>query len=573
MGRQRGGSVTLNYEFSAEDLLDRFSDTYFEKHDIELSPGIYEALYKFLHVGEDKGLSPSNNNTWFWFNQEDNEYTPRLLLEDKYLNFDEIEKRLYNALSKKENGVFQERNGVEHRVRPYVMHFAKPNYIFREEKEKIFHNIVPALNPFIRKVSSNPVEWKLYIRIDGRAEETVYTSNQSEPKNAIVELIKKYADTNQNLGDQGQVSGCSQGGRPITDMSKIHLLQTNDKLIMHIENQRLSVYYAEKQKKGNNERIGEEWKFHPHNLTEFLPSTYYEKQFKKLYMEIQKKLDAIKDDPHFNYTMLPDGFFHIHVGYIPNEEAILLTVHGLAEINWKSEENGKKFSEYIYENNKGRYSRKREKSIERNNFPGHLNSESNRADAEVKHYVNLRKGHNAYILVKPNTSHHPLYRFSDETQTGNPFFLFPDYRTNVMMVEYGIPMASPFALDNNAFALTKYDINHMLNKGIQLCSSGGSCKFCNLNSDIPVDGMAQDFQRNITKLIRASSNPITKNNLQGWKNRVMQAKANGKVSILNSYNPAPIAVSQATATNNNKNNNNYNLTRLVARRKTRKNRH
>ena len=552
--RQKGGAFTLQsgQTMTAEDLLDRFSNSYLEKHSITLPQSIYNSISRFLYIGEDRGLDELYLNGWFWFNKQDNEggeqgfvnaktkqaaaNLPPLMLEDTYLNFEGIEDRVYHKLTKIEGA----RNK---RGKPVYGVSVPTAYVIKntEDKEKPF----PAYKPFIKKENNS---WVLYYIKDSTPISTNLKSNKTDPKEAITELISEYIGVNGT--DEYQLSGFSEKGAYISDASKINNLMTNSKLIIQTSNDYLKVYYAEAM---NTQET--EWQFHPHNLTNFLPSTYYENQFKLLYSMISKRLDELKVSKHHKFLQIPDNFFHIHVSNIPNESTILLTIHAVAEITYRPGSNQERnFKNYTYKNKNGTYELHREKTIE--NMPN-LNMENSRSsNAERLRYKNIRKDHSAYILLKPGVTKHSLYKLSNKNQFGNPFF----NPTSQTIISFGTYLNS-FALNSAAFATTKFDINHIKNKGVILTNSGARCSiFCD-DKYYKKGENNKTIKHQFEDIFKSSSNPISMSNLKTYQQELVQQLRNitGEDYNLNDN------------TNDN-NENNYNLTRLLPKRMTKRKR-
>jgi hypothetical protein len=551
--RQKGGAFTLQsgQTMTAEELLDRFSNSYFEKHSITLPQSIYDSISRFLYIGEDRGLDELELNGWFWFNKQDNEggeqgflnaktkqavNLPPLMLEDTYLNFEGIEDRVYIKLTKIEGA-------SNSRGKPIYGVGIPTAYAIKNIADK--KNPFPAYKPFIKKENN---DWVLYYMKGSIPTTTNLKSNKTDPKEAITDLISEYIGV--NGVDESQLSAFSETGADISDRSKIDNLITNNKLIIQTSDKFLKVYYAEPK---NTQ--GTEWQFHPHNLTNFLPSTYYENQFKLLYTMISKRLDELKVSKNHKFLQVPDNFFHIHVSNIPNEQTILLTIHALSEILYRPGSNQEKnFKNYTYKNKNGTYKLHREISIQ--SMP-HLNMENSRSsNAERLRYKNIRKDHSAYILLKPGVTKHSLYKLSNKNQYGNPFFV-PNAQT---FINFGMYINS-FALGSNSFATTKFDINHIKNKGVILTNSGARCSiFCD-DKYYKKDENQKNLKHQFEDIFKSSSSPMSMSNLKPYQEELVQQLSliSGDIYNLNDKN-------------NHNNENNYNLTRLLPKRMTKRKR-
>jgi hypothetical protein len=446
----KGGSFTntSGVVHKAEDILEKFVGLYFQKTSIAFTnpTDIYNVLKKYA-IDNDCKVSKAVD----WFKSENN-----FILET--LNYETIEERIYTTLRKKNptNTMFS---------------FYSPSYVFNEKAGK---PEFPADHPIIKKEDG---KWKLYVNSSGGQVFIGMSEDATlDPKDAIIKIIKEKAKfpeprwANFISGIKGPTERISFLGRKKDD----NTIDTNPesygfvhpKLIFNLKNDPgdedvdLNVYYAEKVNDN-------EWKFHPHNMLNFLPNTVDTELFKSIFSSIKAKLEEINRANIYN--LVPDKFYHIHVSTVANESTILLTIHGLFE-NFKHSSG--EFNEYNY---KVPGTEKQKHLARKNDLEGIIKgslwetifpkNQSN--EAKKDRYREYSKKHNAYILLKEDGTS-SIYTLSNTNQKGNPFF---GSSPNPDMVH--------FALSEAVFGKVKYDINHMEGKGVILTITSDKCSaFC-----------------------------------------------------------------------------------------------
>ncbi len=448
----KGGSFTntSGTVHTAEQILEKFVGLYFQKTSLAFPnpTDIYNVIKKYTIDNDCKVIKAEE-----WFKSENN-----FILET--LSYESIEETIYTTLRKKNptNTFFS---------------FYSPSYIFLEAYGK---PEIPADHPVLKKEEG---KWKLYVNSNGSQKFTGITEEAAlDPKDAIFKIIKRTAKFPKERW-ANFISGIKSPEQPYNFLGRKkedNQIDTNPesygfvhpKLIFKLDTNvgeddvSLRVFYAEKV----NEN---EWKFHPHNMLNFLPNTSDTQTFKTLFTTIQAKLREINSGN--SYNIVPDKFYHIHVSSVANEQTILLTIHGLYE-NFKHSTG--LFSKYKYKvpgtetiknlerKNDPSDTIKNSNSLWEQKFPPNANTERVK-DA----YRGYSKKHNAYILLKEDGTSN-IYTLSDTNQNGNPFFASsPD------------PNSIHFALSEAAFGKVKYDINHMEGKGVILTITSDKClAFC-----------------------------------------------------------------------------------------------
>ena len=179
---------------------------------------------------------------------------------------------------------------------------------------------------------------------------------------------------------------------------------------------------------------GNIYKFHPHNLINFLPNTIDEDLFKSLFKDITSNLNTFIKD---SYNNKPDGFFHIHVTKIDNEEnTALLTLHARYEIITEGND-----IEYIYNG----------KSRTRKGIRG-FNDTSKRE-------------HSSYLLLNLKSHNHSLFTIHPNAPISQSWDMFKQQES----------CHSGFALTENINGATIFDINYIEDKGIILTKARKPC--------------------------------------------------------------------------------------------------
>jgi hypothetical protein len=506
MRRQTGGSFTLNERsITAEELLDKFSKTYLEKHIFQADKVFYKTLQTYLTLGQEEGLSPVADNIWLVFDKR-----KKLFLEESQLNFDGIEKRVYNRIQTDgahyitKKSLFS-KESVNHGL---IFTLANPTYIFIDEQHKINNKAAKFLadHPFIRRDKTNSNLWKLWVMEKNVEKETTIQGEYENPEDFILHITKQYTNYNGDPESRSQMTTYKlpSDTMNISNIDIFNQLKTDSNLIPNIIYEliegKLRAFYA-------RPRSANEWVFHPHNLIGILPNTKNEEIFISLFSKISQILSKLKAVPTDNYRSLPDKFWHIHVSIIPNEEVILLTCHTLYEIN-ANEKELERFSKYVYKNKNNKLYKSGR--IELINAHPKLNN-----DLVYKAYS---RAHSAYILLKPNTSSHALYKQSMQNQAGNPF-LNPD----VTVYDF-LPR---FSFGQTSFGVNKFDLNHIDKKGVIFGSSNSSeavCEiFCNASNTMKID-LSKNMRNKYMSFIRGTSTPAKPEEVRVWNENVKAGK-------------------------------------------------
>jgi len=277
------------------------------------------------------------------------------------------------------------------------------------------NNRIPNLNDDPWKNIDNILKQILYSPQPGKSDQTQISGAQLPQNMAHYVDIQKYLTT-------------------ITKKSNTYYHDENKNLFFIIgeDGDDIQVRFFHLIKEGNI------YKFHPHNLINFLPNIIDENLFKSLFKDITSNLNTFIKD---SYNNKPDGFFHIHVTKIDNEEnTALLTLHARYEII--SEGND---IEYIY-NGKPRT---------RKGIRG-FNDTSKRE-------------HSSYLLLNFKSYNHSLFTLHPNAPISQSWDMFKQQES----------CHSGFALTENINGATIFDINYIENKGIILTKAGKPCtRFC-----------------------------------------------------------------------------------------------
>lgn len=470
MRRQTGGSFTANNgtQYNSEEILDKFVGTYFDKSEISIDNSIYSLVHKLINIGGTENLKK------YKLFMENNEN--RFFLEDSEINFEGIEKRIYATTSP----IPEEKNMMG----DAIFQVDSPTYIFKkpivlpkkedksEQIQKI-GNIYEAYHPSVFNTEGN----KWVLRVKSKQNSQIIVTDISVDATSGEEAIFKITQGNTFVRSAPiYVSGFTPPNNkvPIEDVSEFKsLLKENKlckKLIYEIDDDgRSRIFYAEPE-----DIEGKTWKFHPHNMWNFLPSSRYESKIKELFISISKKLSEECKNRHA-YSIIPSVFYHIHLTKIPNEEYILLTIHGLyEELNSASMTYQTNLKTHTYKNTNKKYY----KAKQINDFQGKINSINNpynlkhsQIDSpDVEKIIEYRKNHNAYILLKPQTDKHSLYKLSENNQIGNPF---------LSVFENMLSMYPSFAIGADILGTALYDLNHIKGKGVMITMVNQECTiFC-----------------------------------------------------------------------------------------------
>lgn len=474
MREQKGGDMTINgRRFTAQDILDKFSATYFDKSTIQINSRIHGDLKEFKDLA-------SQGKYYQWF-----DVSKRLGLEDQYLNFE----------------------GIESRIAHHAIRLTKVNMqgdpiitmpLATYDIRKNDGNLVPAYYPSLQKTAetvNGTKRWRLFVKdaemnpIDTGIEKLTRTHDEAIRKIILENVVLEDPAPNFHSGFTERT-----GGFPIppANTNIYQAMAKSAKLLYFKENQQLFVYYAEINSSNPNEVL-----FHPHNLVNFIPRSDIEERIKDLFQTIANKLQSLLaacDD--YKYKILPDNFYHIHVTELPGEEDILLTIHAAYEDFSRPD-----LKKYTYINkNKKSYKMKR---INAPLFRPTMNMPSSSPTQQMLDYRKYRRRHNAFILLKNGASEHPFYTLSNKSQVGNPFMFPPGFFYEGQLTQVGAFGMSEAMIGNKLF-----DINHISGKGVYFSKVEEKCMvFCD---SISADTSAAHKQIFTNLLINpALSTPIT----------------------------------------------------------------
>lgn len=478
MRKQRGGSVLKNgTTLTAQQILDKFSATFFDKHNITIDNSLYRTLAPFVHFS-------LKNQEFAWFDK-----SKGLVLEDSLINYDSIESMIFHHL-------IQEGKNIEGDP---LMSFPLSMYAIVLPTG----NLIPANHPYLRKMgkaASNAKKekfvWRLFAKdVTGAEIDTGIEKQTITFREAVYEVITQNIQLKtSNVEFVSQIMGSSAGeGFRINDedISLFERMPKSKKLIYSLHGNTLNIYYAEQDSSDPTKIF-----FHPFNFRNFLPQSSIQKKFIGLFRTIQDKLNALFGDC-YKYELEPDKFFHIHVANIKNEPDILLTIHAAYETMASRQDDGTK--KYTYKNVEG-VKKKQEKIYYP---PDRISINSPNAGDEEKLYQYYRRRHNAYLLLKPSGDVHPFYVLSNRSQVGNPFF----FSSKMLYDERG----TGFALyDSLFFGETLFDLNHVSKKGVMLGMYSSSMTKC---AALCPDPGQPEFNETILNLLTDGDAPITPDEL------------------------------------------------------------
>ncbi len=482
MRGQKGGSLTKNGKtLTAEQILDKFTATYLDKDAVNINQSTHGILKKFIDI-----LNTDKSYQLF-------DASKHLVLEDEYLNFDDIEKRVYKSVVK--DGQNSARN----------LKLIFPKILYRIYKNNNPSNIFFLDHPYIEK-KSNSNSWSLFVKKDGNYIDTGFQEEGTSYKEVLNKFLlsKSYAIGDNNY--QEHVSGLKDKITILSDdIQDFNTMPKSDKLWFNLnDDSELSVFYVEKDNRNPNKFF-----FHPHNFIRFLPSRAYEENMKHLFYDTARKMSEIFEDCKYQYLVTGDRFYHIHVTKIPNEEDILLTCHAMYEqFSYESnnqeakkmQENLKKFT--LETPNSKLY--KLSRPIVNGKTPNFNNSNN----SQIKR--KYRRAHNFYILLQPGKSSHPIYKISKHNQYGNPFLVSGPMQ---MQREYGMHQRDAFrpAIYDYSLGDLLFDINHIKGKGVMLGLAKEKCVML-------CDNVVEDFnyrKKVINTLFDESlSSPLTKEDIE-----------------------------------------------------------
>jgi hypothetical protein len=435
MKSQKGGNITVNTRvFTAQEILDKFSATYFNKTTIEIPTEVHQELKQFVDLAvQDKYFQ--------WFDT-----SKGLILEDKYLSFDGIESRIFH------HAVPISEKNMEGELIVKI-----PEALYSIIKND--NSVIPASHPFLQDMGKQNGQtiWRVFVKDDTNTIiDTGREVLESSYKRALVEVINKYTVLNVKAKPQFVSAFTNPGsGFPLPDanINSFASMKKSPKLVYSVNSQRkeLSVYYAEKNP-SNQKQIF----FHPHNLVNFLMRSDIEERMKDLFSRVAKKMQSLLADcSEYKYQILPDNFYHIHVTHIPGENDILLTMHAAYEDFAEKPE----LKSYTLKNTHGK--RYKLKGIERTFVEPTMNMPTSTPTKKMQAYRNYRRIHNAFLLLKETGSIHPFYTLSEKSQVGNPFMFPNPFFYDMQLTEVGA-----FGIGEAVLGTKVFNIDHITGKGV-----------------------------------------------------------------------------------------------------------
>jgi hypothetical protein len=477
--RQKGGNLRLpgGEVLTAEQILDKHVGVFFNKNPIQISEEVVNTVRKYLNAFTPQQDTPENTKKTLVYNL----FLKNADRQNKYalhpLNFDIIENLIYATTSP---------SGERNIDGEPIFKLDSPVYEF---KIRVDADGIDAFRPVIKKERVAGQEyWKLYVT-NQQTNELVPTPIKVDGRLSGKDAIFKITEFAKFKSKPQYLSGVQSpdGVVNIDTIEKNYLEQKirnnemADNLLFDIKPSgdntfKYRVVYGEEVNR-------DEWKFHPHNFLNFLPKMDDQEKFKVLYTNIVDGMSKISSLCR-KLANVPGAFYHIHVSLIPNEETILLTIHGLVE-EFKARGTWDSILEkHTYKNSTGK-----KYKLERPEYPdSSINKGGNNPSTLIKKYQEYRNGHNAYILLKPNTNTHAIYTLSQLNQKGNYFIMNFDRAL----------LGPVFALDQSAIGLTKYDINHINGKGVMITPTNEGCLlFCNETTGL----LPGDFRSEILSLL------------------------------------------------------------------------
>jgi len=463
--RQKGGSITESGTvFTAQDILDKFSATYFNKSTIEIPEEIYQNLKQFVDIAVQ-------NKYYQWFDT-----SKGLILEDQYLSFDGIESRIFHHAVRTDEKNMEGELVVK---MPFAMY----------DIQKSDGDIVPAYHPYLEDVGKEEKKtiWRLFVK--DRNTVTIDTGRQvteNSYKRALVKLINQYTRLDDVARPQF-VSGFTNPGNGFelpddANVNSFAAMRKSQKLVYFVNpKKQLVVYYAEKNPSNPKQIL-----FHPHNLVNFLPRSDIEENIKNLFSTIAKKMQSLLADcSEYKYQIRPDNFYHIHVTHIPGENDILLTLHAAYEDFAEVPER----KSYTFENtHRKRY---KLKEIERTPTSPTMNLPTSTPTQKMLAYRNYRRRHNAFLLLKNTGSVHPFYTLSENSQVGNPFMFPNNWVYNEQLTGFGA-----FGMGEAVLGTKVFNMDHISGKGVMFEKVVEKCNiFCDDSTE------SGDFKRKFTSLL------------------------------------------------------------------------
>ena len=407
----RGGSVIFpdSKEITIYDIFNAYSvsdanankpltpETLFIEHSVNYDNDYGTLIKKYLD---------SSSSLWI-----DSILTP--------LTFDIIECRIWGKLNKIPSTdntvalsfpVYSFRSGLL--INDYVIYNHETKTItVGGNPVDLIKNRIPNLNADPWKNIDNILKQILYSPQPGRSDQTQISGGQLPQDKAHYVNIQQYLTTIKKIND-----------------TYYHDENKNFFFIISEDGDDKQVRFFHLIQEGNI------YKFHPHNLINFLPNTIDEELFKSLFKDITSNLNTFIKD---SYNNKPDGFFHIHVTKIDNEEnTALLTLHARYEI--------------ITEGNDIEYK-----------YNGKL-----RTRKGIRGFNDVSKReHSSYLLLNLKSHNHSLFTIHPNAPISQSWDIFKQQES----------CHSGFALTENINGATIFDINYIENKGIILTKAGKPC--------------------------------------------------------------------------------------------------
>jgi hypothetical protein len=386
--RQKGGAITHNGRtMTAEQILDKFTATYFEKHSIGLEPSFYQTIYPLVDLAKNK--------EFYKFFDLARGYG----LEDSELTYDGINKRVWIGLmdTTRRNGA---KAILKFPITPYhIVTSFTPDGKVRSSK--------PAHEPCIEKqptVGTAVPSWKVYVK-DIHTNNYEYTNIEFQAENIEKAMEKLIITSNPAYIIQNPeiisdyLDGVWSLNSTIPIDAGFDAMSKSSKIVFIKQGQNIRPIYCEQSTENPSK-----YYFHPHNLINFLPKTTSEQVIKTVFTQIVEKLNELSEGGYI-YSVDPDKFYHIHLTKIPNETDLLVTIHAAYE-DTSTDGDFSKLASYKYEytNQNGRV---QSKNLGRPGFPYQIINTFNSDPAVMRKKETIKKMrrlHNAFIIVKRGAS-------------------------------------------------------------------------------------------------------------------------------------------------------------------------
>ena len=300
----------------------------------------------------------------------------------------------------------------------------------------------------------------LKIQINGKEEEIDFPANTcgDEILNDYINVANIYVKYMMNNADQGQISNFATG----SDKMYLRIGANYEELEKRLDNMYDGSEHDNKTRFIHNDyeiyisykkynilvkinkkdrylyiipvkKVHDKYEIMTYNYKNVFVNEYYYESVKRLFEVLVEKLNEVIVDGR-KYSNLPDGFFHIHVVDILNENKIMMVLHAKYEIEDRTGSSTK----YDFMDTDGTH---------------YQSTRLGGLDKLKKEETNkIKKIHSFYFLFDLDTNNHNLFSVvSDDDIT--------DYNCESIW-------ASSIALKDDAFGANILDINYILNRPI-----------------------------------------------------------------------------------------------------------